>query len=78
MLIIKYDTEQEAELIKKEKTSQGYTLVEIANITEGNFLGFDDTPIQPPNNPQPTSLEKRLEEMQSTIDLLLLKQEGLI
>ena len=44
MQIIKYITEQEAQEIIAEKTAQGLTLIEIANITEGNFLGFDDKP----------------------------------
>jgi|GEM_PF-5038157 len=44
MQIIKYTTEAEAEQIKLEKVSQGLVLVEIANITEGNYLGFDDHP----------------------------------
>lgn len=40
MLLVKYDTEQEAKRIIKQKTSMGYTLVSVQNITEGNFLGF--------------------------------------
>lgn len=46
MLIIKYETEEEAERIIAEKNAQGFRLSEIANITEGNFLGFDDSEVK--------------------------------
>jgi hypothetical protein len=40
MIIVKYQTEEEKQQIIGEKVSQGYTLVEVANIKDGNFLGF--------------------------------------
>lgn len=46
MIIVKYETEEEAQQIIAEKTAQGLFLVEMANITEGNFLGFDDSPLK--------------------------------
>ena len=55
MLIIKYETEEEKQTIITNKIALGFTLVEISNITEGNFLGFVEgttiveTPIQPTN-----------------------------
>lgn len=47
MIIIKYASEEEAHRIISEKTSEGYTLAEVQNITEGNFLGFKE-----PNEPE--------------------------
>ncbi len=73
MQIIKYITEQEAQEIIAEKTAQGLTLIEIANITEGNFLGFDDKPRE-----AKTTVENRLENIENTLDILLLKQEGIL
>lgn len=73
MQIIKYTTEQEAQEITASKTAQGLTLVEVANITEGNFLGFDDQPRE-----AKTTVENRLENIENTLDILLLKQEGIL
>ena len=53
MQIIKYETEEEKQTIITDKIALGFTLVEISNITEGNFLGFVEsativeTPIKP-------------------------------
>ena len=43
MKIVKYETENEAEQIKNEHIAKGYILVEVSNVTEGNFLGFQET-----------------------------------
>lgn len=44
MQIIMYDgTQEEYDTIVAEKTSQGLTLTNVQNITEGNFLGFMKT-----------------------------------
>lgn len=42
MQIVKYQTEEESQQIIAAKQAQGLTLVEVANITEGNFLGFKE------------------------------------
>lgn len=73
MQIVQYQTQEEAEQIIAEKTAQGLTLVEVANITEGNFLGFMENPILPS-----TPIEARLIEIQNTVDILLLKQEEIL
>lgn len=73
MQIYKYATEEEAQQIIADKTVQGLILTDVQNITEGNFLGFAENPIQ-----RPTPIEQRIQDMQNTIDLLLLKQEGIL
>jgi hypothetical protein len=40
MEIFKYNTEDEAQAIIAKQTAQGLVLSNVANITEGNFLGF--------------------------------------
>jgi hypothetical protein len=70
--IIKYTTEAEVQQIIAEKQGQGMVLVEVANITEGNFLGFKE-----PDEISST-ISQRLDDMQNSIDLLLLKREGII
>lgn len=62
MEIIKYDTEDEAEQIIADKTSAGYTLVEVQNVTEGNFLGF-----QPPDWIAPETEETQLQKAQKQL-----------
>ncbi|MGG6314100.1 hypothetical protein [Paenibacillus macerans] len=57
MLIIKYETEEEAEQIIYEKQKDGFTLVEVSNITEGNFLGFQEPGWTPPT-PEETLFDK--------------------
>lgn len=42
MIIVKYTTVEEKEQIINEQVSKGLELVSVANITEGNFLGFED------------------------------------
>lgn len=67
MIIIKYTTEEEVELIIAEKTSQGYTLVEVQNITEGNFLGFLE-----PNETLPENAKTETQKLQDMIDTLIM------
>ncbi len=52
----------------KIDTNKDKILIEEQNITEGNFLIFTDTP----------RLEDQVKDLKNTVDLLLLKQEGLI
>ncbi|WP_214813837.1 hypothetical protein [Exiguobacterium sp. s196] len=61
MIIVKYKTEQEAQQIIDEKQAQGLTLVEVSNITEGNFLGF----VENPKNP--TSLEEKVTQLEQLV-----------
>jgi hypothetical protein len=53
MIIVKYETEEEADQIKIDKIGLGYILVEVSNITEGNFLGFQESGYVPPVQEQP-------------------------
>jgi hypothetical protein len=71
MRVIKYESEEEAQEITAEQTNQGYILIEVQNITGGNFLAFDDRP-----NPQPTVLKQKIQDLQDTVDILLLNRRG--
>ena len=51
--IVKYETEEEAQRIITEKTVQGLILTDVANIIEGNFLGFVEGSVI-----KPTPIEK--------------------
>lgn len=42
MEIVKYETEEERQEIINKKNKEGFTLIEIQNVTDGNFLGFID------------------------------------
>ncbi len=58
MRIIAYDGKQEEqERITAEQAAEGYYLVEVQNITEGDFLGFAESPLQP-SDPEDTDLQK--------------------
>lgn len=47
MIIIMYDgTQAEYNRIVAEQAKKGFPLIEISNVKEGNFLGFDDRPDQ--------------------------------
>ncbi len=72
MQIVQYTTEEEANQIISEKEAQGLILIEIANITEGNFLGFAENPNEIPKNPEnPVKiLQKIVQEQQEQIDQL--------
>ena len=64
MTIVKYDgTQAELDRIVTEKEIEGYALIQVQNITEGNFLGFakeEDLQVIP--NPEPSV------ELQDTLD----------
>jgi hypothetical protein len=48
MITIRYDgTEAEEKRIIQEQTGKGLTLLQVANIIEGNFLQFNDVYVQP-------------------------------
>lgn len=55
--IFKYETEEEASRIKAEKEAAGFILVEVQNITEGNFLGFQEIGWTPPE-PEETQVQR--------------------
>ena len=61
-----YSTQEERDLIISQNDDK--ILIEEQNITEGNFLLFSNVP----------RLEDRIEEIANTVDLLLLKQEGIV
>lgn len=70
MEIIKYSNEQEKQNIIQTKTAQGLILVEIANLTDGNFLGF----MAPSDIPEPkTPIEQRLDAIEAKLDELATK-----
>lgn len=58
MRIIAYDgTYEEQERIAAEQETDGYYLVEVQNITEGDYLGFAESPLQP-SDPEDTELQQ--------------------
>lgn len=63
MIIIKYETEEDAQRIIAEKQAEGYTLVEVQNITEGNFLGFEEPGWVPPEIPP--DVTEQIQELQN-------------
>lgn len=66
MIIIKYTTEEEGQQIIVEKISQGYILIEVQNITNGNFLGFLE-----PNETLPEKDKTELQILKETVDTLV-------
>lgn len=73
MQIVKYETEEEADKIKIEKKAQGMILTNVANVTEGNFLGFkepDEIPVIPVISP---TIDERLTALEVKIDSILTK-----
>lgn len=70
MEIIKYKNEEEKQNIIQTKTTQGLVLVEIANLTDGNFLGF----MAQSDIPEPkTPIEQRLDAIEAKLDQLAQK-----
>lgn len=61
-----YKTDDEKNNILNQNKDK--ILIEIQNITEGNFLIFSD--VKP--------LENQLNDLNNTADIILLKQEGII
>ncbi|WP_018213731.1 hypothetical protein [Desulfitobacterium hafniense] len=64
MRVIKYDSEDEVQSIIAEQELNGLILVEVANVTEGNFLAFDDRYVEPV---MPSSIPRPIEEQLSQI-----------
>lgn len=80
MIIIKYETEEEGKQIITEKSAAGYTLVAVQNVTEGNFLGFQEPGWVPPE-PETPLLDKINDNTEYLIDIdyrLSLVELGLI
>jgi len=76
MRIIKYENESEVEAIVAAQTALGFHLIEVSNVGEGNFLGFDDRIVIIPSV-QPTNQE--LSDNQLTLmDVLGTIYEGLV
>lgn len=75
MQIIKYEIEEEKQTIIAEKLTQGFTLVAVSNITEGNFLGFVETNTIPiPQPAQPTNqglLDNQMTLMNGMVDIYM-------
>ena len=64
MIIIKYGNEEEMNSIIDEQSAKGLILVEVTNVTEGNFLAFDDRYVEPvmlSNIPKP--IEEQLDKI---------------
>ncbi|MBH0166283.1 hypothetical protein IHV12_15275 [Fictibacillus sp. 7GRE50] len=59
MQIFIYNSEEEKQKIISEKNAEGLILIQISNITEGNFLAFSENPIK-----EPTPLEEKIEQLQ--------------
>jgi hypothetical protein len=70
MQIVKYDgSQKEYDKIVAEKTAAGFILTDVANVTEGNFLGFKEpdeikTPVQ-------NSIETEIAELKTKVDEIL-------
>ncbi|MBU3216640.1 hypothetical protein LL033_17475 [Clostridium estertheticum] len=85
MIIIKYINESEVKAITDAQIAKGMHLISVSNVTEGNFLGFDDRDVVPtviPNDPVQSPLQLTiLEALQTQILELqnkLLESEGVI
>jgi nitrogen regulatory protein PII len=75
MIIIKYENEEEVKEIVDEQTKKGLIVVEVSNVGEGNFLGFDDRNLIPKEK---TPIEVQLNDIKNNTDMIILKQEGLL
>lgn len=75
MKIYKYENEEEMLQIIDKSTKEGFVLTNISNIEDGNFLGFTEIEKAPK---QEMLIEQRIECIQTSIDMILLKQEGII
>lgn len=69
-----YATEEEKQTLITNNADK--KIEEIANIAEGNFITFADaipeTPIQP------IEIADKIIDIENTLDILLLKQEGIL
>lgn len=70
MRIIAYDgTQEDMDRIISEQEKEGYILIEIQNITEGNFLGFSQTAYTPPEVPTDIQvLDQKIKEHSKSIE----------
>jgi hypothetical protein len=71
MKIVKYETEAEAQTIIAEKVAAGMTLIEVSNITEGNFLGFAENSSEIPSTDTPKTTVELLQDENTEIKLAL-------
>jgi hypothetical protein len=67
-LNIRVEYTDEADRAAKLETYKDKIFIEEANIKEGNFLIFSDT----------KPLENQLTDLNNTVNMILLKQEGII
>ena len=75
MVIIKYENESEVQGIINAQTALGLHLISVSNVTEGNFLGFDDRNVAPPVQ---TYSNQELKDNQLTLmDVLATMTEAL-
>jgi hypothetical protein len=70
MEIIKYTNKTEKQKIISEQKAKGLILVEIANVKEGNFLGFKEPDEIKPTVIQP-SIETKFMELEAKLDEVL-------
>lgn len=71
--IYKCKDDSEKETIINQKTTEGLKLVSVLNVVEGIFVGFAEDTV-----PEFKPLETKVDEIQTTLDLLFLKQEGIL
>lgn len=67
-MIYKKEYSTETERQHAIDDNQDKILIEEQNISEGNFLIFTDTP----------RIEDNIQEIRNSLDILILKQEGII
>lgn len=66
---IGFKTEKEAAQIEAEQKARGFTLIEVQNHIDGNFLVFDD------GKPELT-LEERVRQLESRVEALESRKVG--
>lgn len=69
-MILKYETEHERESITKQQELEGYVLIGVKNITEGNFLVFSKNEV--------TALEELTNYMLDVDYRLMMVEMGLM
>lgn len=68
MIIIKYEEDSERQPIIDAQIALGFQLIAISNITEGNFLGFDDRlPVQTYSNQQ--IIDNQMTQLDLTVSI---------
>lgn len=68
MVIIKYETQDEVQALTAAQTALGMHLVAVSNITEGNFLGFDDRDVVTPIPPEQVTMQQSMADQQTIKD----------